>query len=206
MIRSISASFLSCALTAWFVIGLGPMRAVAQTDLEPLCYGKMPIDDRIVLETPIGRVEDKVCIQDGDSFSVGPAFIRLKGIDAPRLGRDCMWYFTNKTQPDWPKRCRGGAYSVDQLIERLSKGVTCKAEKHDGRYRWLAECRSKEGADLANLLLQDGAGCAAMRYVAKSTPRPTGHQLLELEARLANRGIWDPQRNYGLSKICSLGR
>lgn len=152
-----------------------------------------PRDDlKITLETKNrDTITGTVCIEDGDSFAIGPAFVRLRGIDAPRLGRNCL-----SVPEKIPPRCRVGVISMDGLADLLNEGTTCRAEKADGFNRWLAICRNSSGVDISAEMVRQGFACASRAY-------ENTYASLEDEARSNKRGIWADGSGFKMSRACT---
>lgn len=135
--------------------------ALAAPDLIT-CEREVPATQRATLETPRGSASGAVCLDDGDSFSIGTSWVRLDGLDAPAMGRYC----NRSTNLDTP-RCKTGTIAMDALADLISSGIACKAIRTDHRNRWLAVCTLPDGRDLGEQLVRQGFACAATRYSAR---------------------------------------
>jgi endonuclease YncB( thermonuclease family) len=154
------------------------------------CQGRDKIKQIATLETPRGPATGPLCLDDGDSFSIGPTWVRLKALDAPPLGRYCN-RDTSKVH------CRIGAIAMDGLAELLSNGIACKAEKYEGRNRWLATYTLPDGRDLGAEIVRMGFACAATKYSKVYVSQ-------ESEARSNKRGFWAADSEYDLAAHCAL--
>lgn len=146
----------------------------------------------IMLETPLGQASGRVCLDDGDSFALGTTFVRIKGIDAPEIGRNCIRDY------DQPKcaQFKNAYESFNALSELLRKGAYCRATGTDKWNRWLSECTLPDGTNLAKELIRTGFACA----------RSFEYRLIELDARRREVGLWRlPTRGFP-SKQCVVTR
>lgn len=162
----------------------------------PACDSITKAHAAVAVRTPLGDAKGLLCLDDGDSFSIGPSWVRLKGIDAPRVGRNCIQWFGKDSIP---KRCVLGLEMLAQLSDLLERGAECVAERRDARNRWLSTCNTADGRDISREMVSRGFACAASRY--ESTYVGT-----ESTARAAQRGIWAEGTGYAPSKMCRLGR
>ncbi|MBO6636738.1 MAG: thermonuclease family protein [Roseitalea sp.] len=116
-----------------------------------------------------------VRVIDGDSIMIDGADVRLRGIDAPELGQQCMGD-------------DGARYPCGQLaanhLETLIDGnpVVCTGHDTDRYGRFLGVCRKAGGdhaASLNAMMVEDGW---AVAY--------GGHDRLERLAQAERRGLW----------------
>lgn len=119
---------------------------------------------------PVGLVEGKPRIVDGDSFFIVADEVRLKGIDAPEGRQTCR-----REQRDWP--C---GEEARRTLVRLIAGepVSCRSVEKDEHGRHLAHCTAG-GRDLNRAMVEAGFAVAYGGYRAEET-----------RARMAKRGIW----------------
>lgn len=185
-------------LTAFVWLGVAVLTILFSTFscAEPAivtCQSGQSLNQIASLETPYGSASGRLCLDDGDSFTIGPTFVRLEGIDAPRLGRTC------RKSPDMPARCRNGAAAMDALAELISIGAACSATKFESRNRWLAVCLTKDGRDMAETLVHQGYACAAAAYSDK-------YVAAQAEARQAGAGLWGPGSAFNMGAFCDAKR
>ena len=117
----------------------------------------------VSVATPIGVVEGKICLDDGDSFLVGPTPVRIRGIDAPEIGRGCL-----KNFPSVDPRCMKSGAAIEGLnvlSNLLDAGATCAAEKRENRNRWVVDCSLPSKTDLATEMIKRGFACATRQRV-----------------------------------------
>lgn len=109
---------------------------------------------------------------DGDTIRIRNQRIRLMGMDAPEIHQTCRDAFGR----DWS--C--GVAARDRLAALISAAIVrCSPSGHDRYGRVLAVCTSSAGEDLGGTLVHEGLAVAYGDY-----------KLAELNARLANRGVW----------------
>ena len=77
----------------------------------------------------------------------------------------------------------------------FADGGVCKASTTESRNRWLVECTSPKGVDVAGELVRLGFACAALR----SSPK---YLAAENEARSARRGLWSASAGYNFAAYC----
>ena len=154
------------------------------------CEGELREIERVTLDTPLGPAQGKLCFDDGDSFSIGPTWIRIFGIDAPEMSPSCI-----RLSPGAPENCRIGLAALDELLDLLIEGAKCEATRKDKHNRWLATCRTTKGIDIGSELVRQGRACAATKY-DRSYIEQQG------EAKAAKRGIWAPNASYVPSAMC----
>lgn len=144
------------------------------------------------LVTPRGPAQGALFTDDGDSFSIGPTWVRLIGVDAPEKTRGCG-NFDEETL-----RC--GERAEDELLDLLMDGVTCNAgDARDDRNRWLAKCFTATGLDIGREMVLRGWACAATKYSRE-------YLNAEIEARQNQRGLWAVWYDYRYSEQCREGR
>ena len=144
------------------------------------CDRELRATHQVVLSTPFGSASGRLCLDDGDSFSLGPTFVRIRGLDAPEIGRNCV----KKFDP-LPPRCESSAGAVEALIQLstlLEASATCVAEKKDQYNRWVADCTLPGSRNVANEMIGLGFACA--------TKEGADFRTSELEARKLERGLW----------------
>ncbi|MEO6394779.1 MAG: thermonuclease family protein [Devosia sp.] len=108
---------------------------------------------------------------DGDSLRLGSERVRLLGIDAPELDQTC----SKAGGAQWP--CGEAARTA--LSGLLKQGaISCAPDGRDRYGRILAHCTA-DGRDLGRAIVEAGLATADLEYKA-----------VEVEARLAGRGIW----------------
>ncbi|MEM7744669.1 MAG: thermonuclease family protein [Pseudomonadota bacterium] len=114
-------------------------------------------------------------IIDGDTIAIGPAVIRLHGVDAPETGQSCA------DARDRPYRC--GIAALDGLRGLIgSKTVACQAIDRDRYDRLIATCRTGE-MDLNAEMVRRGLAIAYRRF-------SDDYLAEEIEAQNAQRGLW----------------
>lgn len=178
------------------LVVIGIASPISSQPASPACDRDTRKVDSVIVKTPLGEAKGLLCLDDGDSFSIGPAWIRLKGIDAPRVGRNCIKHFGSGATP---KRCEIGLEILAQLDNILSVGTTCESEKRDSRNRWLSSCSTTDGRDVSAEMVRLGFACAATRYEKT-------YVHLEHEARRAKRGLWADGIRYVPSEMCTRDR
>lgn len=147
-------------------------------------------DQPLHLVTPRGTSGGVTCLIDGDSFSIGPAFVRLSQIDTPKLGRNCL-----KQLDNLPSRCHQGIPSARELSTLLKHGARCEASEHEGYNRWEAECVTTDGASVNEEMVRRGFACAARKYGTK-------YVAAEDDAKYNRRGLWAKAGGYPLTEKC----
>ena len=165
--------------------------AVHNSEAQPniiTCDSYNQTTGKVTLQTQRGEASGKVCLDDGDSLSIGPTWMRLSGIDAPALGRNC------KKNMD-ELRCKIGAEAANALADLLMDGASCKATERDGFNRWSATCTLPSGGDLGAKLVEQGFACAATKYGDQ-------YEGLEKAARAAGKGLWAKGSGIDFSKAC----
>lgn len=91
----------------------------------------------------------KLFVMDGDSFAIGDARFRLKGIDAPELHQTCK----DAQGQDWA--C--GTAAREALVNLLSEPrLACESEVTDRYQRALATCNTIRSTDIAADQVRDG--------------------------------------------------
>jgi endonuclease YncB( thermonuclease family) len=115
---------------------------------------------------------------DGDSFKAGTNEIRLFGIDAPEYRQSCR----DANQRDQP--C--GKLARDALSKLIrSRSVKCSIVDRDRYGRQVSVC--KDGAlDINREMVRLGWAIAYRKHALS-------YVKVEIEARIAKRGIWDWQ-------------
>jgi endonuclease YncB( thermonuclease family) len=114
-------------------------------------------------------------LDDGDSFKLPSAHIRLFGIDAPEGGQSCL----GTTGAPFP--C--GQRATEAMTEIIAgREVVCSQRDIDRFRRVVAVCRI-DGLDIAAELVRRGWAVAYRRF-------SLDYVGLEDEARKAKRGIW----------------
>lgn len=136
----------------------------------------------VTLNTPLGTSQGMVCLDDGDSFSIGAAWVRLAGIDAPEIPRNCL----KKADP-MPVRCTAPVEALLQLSDILHEGATCDGKQKDARNRWLVSCTTPTGKDVAAEMVKKGWACADTQY-----DKAQRHLQDELASRKGRLGLWAP--------------
>ena len=160
------------------------------------CEGEVRTVRHVTLATPRGSAFGILCLDDGDSFSVGPTWVRLAHIDAPRLSRNCL-----VAGNDVPARCRLGLAALAELSELLASGAHCKAEQRDRFNRWVATCTTADGIDISAELVKRGYACNATAFDREGSLRD-----FETLARAAPRGLWKTPFGFTLTKACVANR
>jgi endonuclease YncB( thermonuclease family) len=123
---------------------------------------------------PQERISGRAEITDGDSLEIGPARLRLYGVDAPEGRQSCTrdgraWACGNEA-----------ARKLRSLVG--GRPVTCARRDVDEYDRVVAVCRSG-AVDLAAEMARAGLAVAYRRYSNDYVDE-------ENEARLARRGMW----------------
>lgn len=104
-------------------------------------------------------------VLDGDTLSVGPAQIRLSGIDAPEKGQRCAL----SGGSEW----NYGRSSTRFMIDLTATGtLTCQPEGSDPYGRIVASC-SVDGVDLAGAMIDAGLAWAFTQYSDRYVQRET---------------------------------
>lgn len=114
-------------------------------------------------------------IIDGDTFSIGPATIRIFGIDAPEAGQKCL----GSTGDEWSCGDDATARLAD-LID--GREITCRGLEADRYGRIISEC-SVDGKDIGRTLVAEGTAWAFTKYSAR-------YATDEEDAKRAKLGIW----------------
>ena len=141
----------------WLVVTLNPIAGVAQK--ENSCDRELKDSSKVVLRTPVELSGGRICLDDGDSFGIGNAWVRLRGIDAPNIARNCL-----KSFDALPPRCeksKGAIQALLVLSELLEAGTVCEANKIGYVNRWPVDCTSNGYRSLALEMIKRGFACAS---------------------------------------------
>ena len=137
----------------------------------------------LALSAPVSGKEPlhgTATVVDGDTLDLGPARIRLFGIDAPELAQTCAG--AGATRRSWP--C--GLEAKERLAKLVSgREVTCTQEGVDRYGRILGTC-SVEGKSVNETLVEEGLAWAFVRY-------STTYVAAERRARTAAHGIFSAE-------------
>lgn len=126
-------------------IGLS-VQAYAQKTIEA-CDLEIRVTNPVTLVTPRGIATGRVCLDDGDSLTIGATWLRFREFDSPDIGRNCLKQFDALQS-----RCvrhAAGIEALPRLSTLLEGGAHCRATKVDNRNRWLADCTLPDGRSLA---------------------------------------------------------
>lgn len=156
--------------------------AVNAQKAQKACDRDLKSAPNVTLKTPLGTSQGMVCLDDGDSFSIGPAWVRLASIDAPEIPRNCL-----KQRDPMPVRCKAPVEALLQLSDLLHEGAACEATQKDSRNRWLVACTTPSGKDVAAEMVKKGWACADTRYDKRQR-----YLQDELESRKDRVGLWAP--------------
>lgn len=138
---------------------------------------------KVVLHTPLGQVTGVICLDDGDSFGVGPTWLRLRGINAPEIRAGCLKRF-----PELPDRCLPSKGAIEALIvlsALIEKSVVCYSVRKDQYNRWIADCADTEGKSLSREMVARGFACA--------TKEGREFRQADMDARMAGLGLWSSE-------------
>lgn len=163
--------------------------AFAQRD-EVACDREARSSNSITLETPLGEGRGRVCLDDGDSFSIGPTWLRIRGIDAPEIGRNCVGKFDNRQCARFAK----GNEALVELSRLLEAGAKCSAKKRDQYNRWVADCALPDNRNLAREMVAGGYAC--------TTQEGPELRSTDIEARKQGVGLWKQDVGGINSKHC----
>lgn len=120
-------------------------------------------------------VRGTASVVDGDTLIIGPATVRLFGIDAPESGQSC--------QDGGGKNYRCGKSATDRLQELTAgKDVLCSGSERDQYGRLLGLCEAAS-VKLNALLVREGHAWAFVRY-------STAFANEEREARAKKIGVF----------------
>ncbi len=123
-------------------------------------------------------IEGSPRVIDGDTLELAGHRIRLYGIDAPESGQLCQDATRNAYQ------C--GKVAKDALIEHIGRQtVTCERRDVDRYRRTVAIC-NLGAEDINGWMVSQGWAVAYRQYALD-------YLLVEIGARLADRGIWQGQ-------------
>ncbi len=153
--------------------------AIAQKDNS--CDRELRNSSKVVLKTPNGETTGKVCLDDGDSFGIENAWVRIRGIDAPEIGRNCL-----KSFDALPARCetsRGAIQALLVLSELLEAGAVCESERKGHINRWPVDCSVQGNRSLGIEMIRGGFACA-------TNSAPTDYKAADLDARKRKAGLW----------------
>lgn len=170
-----------CVLPAFLCLLLAlifALPALAQPQRAPSPSSPPPLAQPRQTSTLFGPV---LAISDGDTIRVGPAKVRLHGIDAPETSQTC----TLAARPDLPPyRC---GVDATRFLSRLigSRAVFCIVLDTDRYGRLIGRCLlgSSSGMDLSRAMVAAGWAVAYRKYSSDYVPE-------ELRARAAGLGIW----------------
>lgn len=120
-------------------------------------------------------LEGRARVIDGDTIAIGPAHIRLVGIDAPESEQSCA------DRAGHSFLCGGAATRA--LTEFIgSDPVSCKRQGGDIYHRTLATCFVR-GEDIQKWMVAKGLAFAFTRY-------SQAYASIEAEAKTVGKGIW----------------
>jgi len=166
------------AVVVWFAGAL----AFAAAQAEAQSPGKRVIGDLI---------RGQAVVVEGDIFDIGSERIRLWGIDAPH-GRD----WCHRSDQRW-KPAAAAMHGLRTCVS--GKIVACRIQKQERswfRLRYVAECWTDDGRDVAECMVRAGW---ATDYTCYSDGY---YQDIETEAKNKRAGIWQcdngpPTRRWG---------
>jgi endonuclease YncB( thermonuclease family) len=162
-------------LSIWFVLLACPLWMAAPLQAAPCGLSLLafcPSNTGVLEITGIAHVTD------GDTFDIGPASIRLHGLDAPETGQSCE----TSSGKTWP--CGGQAKArLAELID--GKTVTCFARERDPYGRLIALC-AQGGREINPIMVREGLAWAFTKFSAD-------YVSLESQARAAKAGVWQGQ-------------
>jgi endonuclease YncB( thermonuclease family) len=114
-------------------------------------------------------------VVDGDTLTIGPAKIRLQGVDAPETDQVCL----NASGQQWT--C--GIEARDRLASHIAgRKIRCVSTDIDIYGRELARC-SVGGEDLNGWMVREGWAVAYVKY-------SSAYVWLEEQARTRQSGLW----------------
>jgi endonuclease YncB( thermonuclease family) len=124
---------------------------------------------------PLGPLDGRAVVVDGDSIEIAGARVRLEGIDAPELHQFC----TDAGGQPWA--C--GRTAAQELRSRIAgRELRCVPSRDDRYDRAVAVCSLPDGTDLNGWMVRQGW---ALAY-----GRGGSYRLEQQEAQAAGRGIW----------------
>ncbi len=121
------------------------------------------------------EIAGRARVLDGDTLQVGPARVRLHGIDAPELAQTC------------PEPGGGDWACGEAASERLGaliggRPVVCVPRERDRYGRWVASCRVGN-VDLGARMVEEGLAWAYTRY-------SDDYARVEARAKTTRLGLW----------------
>lgn len=124
----------------------------------------------------VGRLVGKASVVDGDTIEIQGTRIRLNGIDAPEVNQPCQ---------EGSSIVRCGVRAARFLDERLrTSTVRCDFVEWDKYGRFVGNCQTNEGVDVAAMLVSNGH--------ALDWPHYSGgrYRAEQLAAKALGKGIW----------------
>jgi endonuclease YncB( thermonuclease family) len=136
-------------------------------------------------------IKGQATVVDGDTLDIGSERIRLWGIDSPHGGDWC-----HRADQRW-KPAAAAAHGLRTCVS--GKVVACRVHREERRWfrlRYVAECWTDDGRDVAECMVRAGW---ATDYTCYSDGY---YQDLETEARNKRAGLWQcdngaPTRRWG---------